>query len=433
MLSAPSWRVPASPASAAQPAPVHRGQTPVASRVQDPAPALHADAPVAVTVAPSRPARPLRVLHLAAGRTFGGVETMLTTLARERELAPGVEVAFALAFAGRTADELRALGVPVDVLPAARLRAPLSIVRARRALARVLAARRPDVVLVHAPWSLAMFGGTLRRAGVPFAMYAHDAVDAPQLLDRLAARARPALVVANSAYTASLARPVFARTPRVVVSAPPISPSAPTPPAERARLRAELGVEAGELVILQVSRLERYKGQDVLVRALGELPRALRWRCWLVGGADRPEQQAFAEELRAIATEQGIADRVALLGTRADARALMAAADIFCHPHTGNEAFGLAFVEAMSAGLPIVTSTVGAPPEVVSTACGLIVPPRDPDAVAAALMRLCTDPGLRARLGAAGPSRVEALCSPARRLPELYATLRELVTRGAAA
>src|SRR5262249_57437131 len=95
---------------------------------------------------------PLRVLHLTAGNLYGGVETLLTTLARLRHLAPEMEPEFGLCFRGRLWDELTAAGVPVHDLGPVRISRPYTVQEARGRLKRVLAAAQPDVVVVHSSW-----------------------------------------------------------------------------------------------------------------------------------------------------------------------------------------------------------------------------------------------------------------------------------------
>jgi glycosyltransferase involved in cell wall biosynthesis len=115
---------------------------------------------------------------------------------------------------------------------------------------------------------------------------------------------------------------------------------------------------------------------------------------------------------------------VRFLGQRADVPRLMAAADVYCQPNTVPEPFGVAFVEALYAGRPVVTSDCGGGAEVVCDAVGVRVPAGDAGAVAAALRGLLADPARRAALGAAGPARAQELCDPAGRLMDLAAAVR---------
>jgi glycosyltransferase involved in cell wall biosynthesis len=192
----------------------------------------------------------------------------------------------------------------------------------------------------------------------------------------------------------------------------------------RATVRSELGAAEGTVVILQASRLERWKGQSVHLAALGLLRDVPGWECWLAGGAQKGGEGNYLSELRSIVRRVGIADRVRFLGQRADVPRLMAAADVFCQPNSGPEPFGIVLVEALYAGLPVVTSGFGGAPEIVDPSCGILTRPGDAEAVAAALRGLIQGPSLRRTLGDAGPRRAQELCDPTRQLNAVAALLR---------
>ncbi|MFK7742083.1 MAG: glycosyltransferase family 4 protein [Planctomycetota bacterium] len=168
----------------------------------------------------------------------------------------------------------------------------------------------------------------------------------------------------------------------------------------RGAVRTELGIEPERIVLLALAQLVHRKGLDVLLRAVAELqdPRAL---CVLAG--DGPE----AGSLRELATQLGVSDRVQFLGTRSDAGDLLAACDVFCLPSRA-EGMGVAALEALGASRPVVASRVGGLGQlVVDGVSGLLVPPDDVAALAAALRKLIDDAPLRQRLAEAGPRRVD--------------------------
>ena len=148
---------------------------------------------------------------------------------------------------------------------------------------------------------------------------------------------------------------------------------------------SELGTPDRTVVILQASRLERWKGQAVHLAALGLLRDVPGWECWLAGGVQKSGRGKVSERVAVGRGTAGIADRVRFLGQRADMRRLMAAADMFCQPNTGPEPFGIVFVEALYAGLPVVTSGFGGAAEIVDQTCGVLTAPGDTEAVASAL------------------------------------------------
>jgi glycosyltransferase involved in cell wall biosynthesis len=373
--------------------------------------------------------RRIKVLHLSAGKLYGGVETFLTTLARLRNMTPEMEVEFGLCFRGRLWDELVVSGVPVYDFGLVRLSRPWTVRRARQRLRQVLADRQPQVVVAHDIWPHTVFAPVVRRAGIRLVLSLHGVANRLHWLEWWASRTPPDLVIANSHFTAGSVRNVFPRA-RAETWHLPVARSV-VDRAVRSQVRSDLGTAHETVVILQASRLERWKGHEVHLAALGLLRDIPEWECWLAGGVQKAGESEFMARLRSAAERLGIVDRVRFLGQRDDIPRLMAAADVFCQPNVGPEPFGIVFVEALYAGLPVVTSKFGGAAEIVDGTCGILTPPGDADAVAAALRRLIQDPSLRRTLGAAGPSRAESLCDPARQLNAAAAAFLQLVGSGA--
>jgi glycosyltransferase involved in cell wall biosynthesis len=177
------------------------------------------------------------------------------------------------------------------------------------------------------------------------------------------------------------------------------------------------------VVIVQASRLEHWMGQTVHLEALGCLKSLPGWEAWFAGGPQKPTEDEYLGELKRRADEFGIAHRLKFLGQRTDVPRLMAAADAYCQPNTGPEPFGIVFIEALHAGLPVVTTDFGGASEIVTPACGILCPPGDVAAVADALRGLITDPARRSSLGEAGRRRANDLCAPERQIPVLGSVL----------
>jgi glycosyltransferase involved in cell wall biosynthesis len=369
----------------------------------------------------------VRVLHLSAGNLYGGIETYLVTLARARGLCPEMEPHFGLCFGGRLAEELAAAGVAVHDLGPVRLSRPWTVLRARRRLSQRLCATRFDAVMTHGCWPHAVFAPVARGAGVRVAHAVHSDLARPGWLDRWAARTAPDVAIANSHFTAAPAAKLFCRS-RVEVAYLPVAPPEPFDRAKvRSAVRSAVGAPADAVVVLQASRLERWKGHAAHLEALGRLRDVPQWEAWFAGGGQKAGEEEYRAELERLAARTGLADRVRFLGQRSDVSRLMAAADVYCQPNTGPEPFGLAFVEALYAGLPVVTSAFGGAVEIITPACGVLTPPGDPGAVSCALRALIRDPAARAALGAHGPARARELCDPA----GATARLRALCSRPA--
>jgi glycosyltransferase involved in cell wall biosynthesis len=156
-------------------------------------------------------------------------------------------------------------------------------------------------------------------------------------------------------------------------------------------------------LVLFVGRLRHYKGVHVLLAALARLPAEVQA---LIAGSGPLEAR-----LRAQAQAYGVADRAHFLGTLDDEEvaALYHAADVFVLPSTNRaETFGIVQLEAMACGKPVICTELGTGTSYVNQhgITGLVIPPNDPDALAAAVQHLLANPELRAAMGAAGQQRV---------------------------
>ncbi|HSU40583.1 MAG TPA: glycosyltransferase family 4 protein [Polyangiaceae bacterium] len=368
----------------------------------------------------------MRVLHVHSGHAWGAVEATLATLARRAELAPAMQPEFALCADGRLRRELENAGAAVIDLGSVQAQAPWSIVRARRELRRLLAGANYDVVVCHSAWTQAVFGGVPRTLGIPEVFYLHDRVHHHRCVERWAARHPPDWSIANSEFTRAGLAGLFAVERSSVVYSPVEPAGAVLSAEERRRVRAELGFDDETVVIVQACRLVPSKGHARLLRALARLPPPTSWFCLQIAAVDGAAERAYRTSLEEQARALGVTARLRFLEDADDASRLFAAADIHCQPNLEPEPFGIAFVRALEAGLPVVTFDMGGPREIVTDEVGVLV--TDEAKLAAALERLVGDPELRKRLGAGGPARAHQLCDPAARLPEIAAVL-ERVTR----
>jgi len=366
--------------------------------------------------------RPAVVLHVHAGNRYGGIETALVTLARHRKATPLVAHHFALCFHDRLARELEAAGAAVSLLGPARVSRPWSVFRARQRLGALLAELEPDVVVHHAPWSQALFAPVARARDRRVAFWLHGAVTGQHWLEHWAAGTPPSLAICNSRFTAATLPAMYPTVTPVVVHVPVAPPEIDDVHATRRRVRAQLGARDAECVILQVGRMEAGKGYDVHLQALATLS-GLDWTCWMVGDAVTPRERAYRHELAQTARRLAIADRVRFLGPRSDVANLLAAADLYCQPNTAPEGFGVTLVEALYAGVPVVTSAMGGALEIVTEGCGALVPPGAVRHLSGALRRLIESPTHRDALRAAGPARARGLCDPEQTVRRLAAVL----------
>jgi glycosyltransferase involved in cell wall biosynthesis len=161
-------------------------------------------------------------------------------------------------------------------------------------------------------------------------------------------------------------------------------------------------LEARRPIVGEIARLAEVKGQRTLLRACAGLDVSV-----VLVGADLEQGGAYRGLLEREADELGMRDRVLFTGYRADAPSLLCAFDVCALPST-TEGLPIVLLEAMAAGVPVVATPVGGVPELVSDGeTGLLVPPGDAEALAAAIGRLLAEPETARRLAANARARVE--------------------------
>ena len=185
-------------------------------------------------------------------------------------------------------------------------------------------------------------------------------------------------------------------------------------PMPRARARAELGLDAEDFIILQVGRLTPHKGTDNVIRALASLPSKLKVRLVVVGDdshggdADQPSEM---RRLLDLAQSCGVAGRVSFAGyrQRSELRAYYSAANVLVTT-PWYEPFGITPLEAMACAIPVIGSRVGGIQySVLDGVTGMLVPPKDPGALARAIAHLQAKPDVARAMGLAGVRRVHSL------------------------
>ncbi len=368
------------------------------------------------------------VLHVIDSLRTGGAEVLLTALVRElaaERLARNI-----VAAASADADPVLLASLERDA-EALLLVDQRRIVDPRlpRALVRVIRSARVDVVHSHLSTAnvSSRFAALLTRRPHVTTVHtqpgptaedtrAHAAMDgwSSHLSARIVCPSREIADGVRDTYR------VAERRLRVI----PNAPAAATPGAgfERDALRAELLAGAPGPLVACVARLQPEKGIADLIAAAGVVARAVPGLRVVIAG-DGPQAAPLAE----LASAEG--GLVRLLGPRDDVGDVLAASDAFCLP-SHHEGVPLSMLEGMDAGLPCVVTAVGGIPDVATDGeTALLVPPRAPEALAAALTRVLTDAPLASRLGAAGARLVRehySLASVARRYADLY---RELAGR----
>jgi glycosyltransferase involved in cell wall biosynthesis len=348
----------------------------------------------------------VRVVHIFKDYyppTTGGIEQHMHLLCGR--LVTTMEVAVLVPSRSRSKVEERLDGVTVVRVPEFGRYASVPLCPSMPGELRKLG---PDIVHLHFPNPMGDIAYLLSSGGVPLVISYHADVVRQRallplylpLLHRTFGQA--GRILASSAeYIAS--SPILGRY-RKKCSVIPYGIDAGSfalRDGERAQVE-ELRRDHPEGLVLFVGVLRPYKGMEVLLRAMVEAPQGYL----VVVGLDRDRGRAAG-----LATHLGLSSRVAFEGVVSDSRlrALLHACDLLVLPSLDRrEAFGIVQLEAMACGKPVVSSDLPTGVRLVNHdgETGLLVPPGDPEALAAAITRLLSDSTLRARLGQRARERV---------------------------
>lgn len=355
--------------------------------------------------------RRLLIVHASADRYGSDLACLRIAVAAK---TAGWDVDVVIPNDGPLVADLTAAGiVPVILDPLVLRRADLRGVRAATAPLRWLLAaarlrrwakQRPRYDVVHSNCAPTLGGALLARQWrAAHVWHVHEIFTGRlqrRVFDALLTRSADIVLTCSSAAADQFPRLTATKRVRVVYTGVDVPAGVPTTEP----------LSNGDPTVVCVGRLNGWKGQPVLVDAIGRLTaRGVGVRSQLVGSVFRGERH-FEDRLRRQVDDLGLRQRVELLGERRDALDIVAAADIAVLATTRPEPFGMALVEAMALGRPVVASAAGGPTEYITDGVdGFLVPPGDPRALADAVQRLIDDPDLARRVGTAARSRVAGL------------------------
>ena len=341
---------------------------------------------------------PVTVLQVLPEVDPGGAERIVLSLARH--LPPGrfrVEVA-ALDGRGALAEGFRALGCPVHDLGC---RTPLHLMVAGGRLRKLVAEVRPAIVHSHLLRAHLAAAGAGRWPGVSATVATEHQADPRRWALRLIRRATRGTTrvtaVSNGVRRHLLAAGFDAARMTTVANGIELDGLGAARPLERSLL----GLPGEARVALFTGRLTYQKGLDILLKAMaGQAAEAQAMHLLVAGeGQARPSLEGLAMRL-------GVSPRVHFLGRRDDVRQLMKSVHLAVLPSRW-EGLSLVLLEAMAAGLPVVTTAVEGAAEVLEDGVsGVLVPGEDPAALGAAMRRVFDDPALARRLGEAAAEKV---------------------------
>jgi len=354
------------------------------------------------------------VLVFVKGLGIGGAERLISEAARfwDRDRFD-YRVGYLLPWKDQLVGDLEGAGVPVTMLGGKRGSYPLSGLRLRRFI------RDEKVHLVHAHLPSA---GILARvfSSVPVVYTEHNLVASYRPLTRELNRLTYFRNRATTAVSPEVGEAVSGyRGPKVEVIENGVSVVVGDD--EVAAVRDELGMQPGQPLVIHVGNIRPHKGHGNLVAAARWL--ADRGEDALLVSVGGEKYPGDLDRVRDLAREAGVEGTLRFLGRRTEARAFLAAADVVVNP-SDFEGLPVSLLEAMALARPTVATAVGGVPGLIENeVSGLLVPPGDPAALGAAVVRLLGDRQLASDLAESGRRLVEArygLAPMVRSFEELY-------------
>ena len=375
----------------------------------------------------------MRIVYLSASGQLGGAERcLLDVLQSVRQEEPGWSLTLVASRQGPLLSHAAALGVETRVLQMPEriarlgdattpgrgrrlvgvmirgLGALTGLISYRRELRALLKQLNPDVVHTNG-YKMHIMGALSRPARAALCWHLHDYASSRPLMS-IAVKTFSRRCDAGIAVSRSVAADVSPYWRgrgdiHVVLNAVDLDVFQPDGPQLDLDALAGLRRPRAEVVrVGLVATMGRFKGHDVFLRAMAQLPPDAAVRGYVVGGSlyETHGSEWSMPALRDLADSLGLADRVGFTGFVGAPADAMRALDVVVHASTSPEPFGLVIAEAMACGRAVITSAAGGAGEIVASGVdALTCTPGSVDELAAAITRLCGDAALRRRLGAA--------------------------------
>ncbi len=395
----------------------------------------------------------MRVAYLNPCGQMGGAEmSLMDVLLSIRAAEPAWECWLVLGEDGPLVAQAKAVGVQVMVAPfphgLARLgdsasgplgalwsccKAAAGTIRYAFELRRMLSKLQPDIVHTNG-FKMHVLGAWAHSRNAPLIWHVRDYVSTRPLMKILLRwhASRAGAAIGNSKSVASDVRMVCGPRLETICVYNAIDLQRYSPAGPKSDLDSLAGLDPaapGTVRVGLVATLAHWKGHAVFLGALARLPKDLPYRAYVIGGAiyQTDNSQRTLDELRALAVELGIGEKVGFTGYVADTAGAIRALDILIHASTQPEPFGRVIAEGMACGRAVICSAAGGAAELITEGeDALAHPSGDQAALAARIAELVRDPELRARLGRAGRITAERRFEGSRLATQLIPLYRRL-------
>jgi len=401
----------------------------------------------------------MRILYLNPCGRMGGAElSLVDVMASIRAAEPNWELHLVIGENGPLVQRAQQLGVATTVVPFPRALArlgdsgqraltvlwngckavPAILLYALR-LHRTCSAIQPDIIHTNG-FKMHILALWARARRTPVIWHVRDYIGSRTWMRQLLRfhAGRCAAAIGNSKSVAADVEQVCGARFETLCVYNAIDLTEFSPVGERADLDSLSGLAPAADATLRIgliATMAHWKGHGVFLRALAALPAGLSYRAYIVGGAiyQTDHSQQTLEELRALAAELGISERVGFTGYVRDTSSVMRALNIVVHASTAPEPFGRVVAEGLASGRAVIYSSAGGAAELVTEGVdGLGHAPGDERALAARILELAGDPALRERLGRAGRITAEQRFERGRLAGEIIPLYRRIAVQSSA-
>ena len=369
---------------------------------------------------------PIPILYVIPVGEKGGSERAYLDLFKyhdRRVVSPHV----ALLKNGPLVQQVRNLVDQTFVVPTVRLRNLVSTVRTVCALSAFIRLHRIQIVN-SSHIKAHIYGGLAARiAGCKSVCWHMDYLTGANLIEKVGARIKVDRMIFVSRSTHEISQAVYPKYKDAAVVYPPTDPEVFNGH-DTGGLREEFGLPPEIRIVSMIARLQPWKGQRYFIEAIPKIMKAFSPTHFLiVGDALFGLDVEFKTELKELIQALNLESCVTLTGFRNDIPNIVAVSDVVVHASVTPEPFGIIITETMASGKPIIATRPGGPSEIVEDGVsGLLIPPRNAEAIAEAVIHILAQPEVARKMGEAGRKRVLEQFTPQKvvgQIEEIYARL----------
>lgn len=357
-----------------------------------------------------------RILYVHGNSNIiGGIETFVeTSVFHHKEFRPFI----IFINDGLLPERIRKKGFKdVSVLNGSRLRHLHKTLLSILGIVRFIKEQAIDVVVGHGFHAWVYAGISAKLAGIESVHYVHGIMKKkrlrfPDMIEWIALRLKPTMFLANSEASLNGIKDVYGQEVSAKLLHPGVDCSkwGSKDPLKQVNLRAELGLPAHGKIVSVVGRIQEWKGQEYFIRAIPMILKEVSDAYFLiVGGPTFDKDYPYNKKLNQLTEVLEIKDKVRFAGFREDVAEIMSLSSVLVHASIEPEPFGLVLVEGMASGRPVIATDIGGPREIiVQNESGILIPPKDEDALAKAVVRVLQDEPFRNKLAENAKATIKA-------------------------